>query len=164
MDVACCLRACSGHGLLLVAAWQARPFLEAFVAAGAPLWVRAWWQAVFVEAFLPVAAWRLARECPPAARLAPFDRASTIVLGAALVCSVGLAAASAVSALDRTATERVAQPNHPDSGAGLGTRQPGHHRGPEPGRPGAPSGEPSVAVAPCEERGGNTWPMARGCH
>ncbi len=88
-----------GHGLLLVAAWQARPFLEAFVAAGAPLWVRAWWQAVFVEAFLPVAAWRLARECPPAVRLAPFDRASTALLGAALVCSVGLAVASAVSAL-----------------------------------------------------------------
>lgn len=88
-----------GHGLLLVAAWQARPFLDAVVAAGAPLWIRAWWQAVFVEAFLPVAAWRLARECPPAVRLAPFDRASTALLGAALVCSVGLALASAVSAL-----------------------------------------------------------------
>jgi len=89
----------SGHLLLLLAAWQARPFLDAFSAAGAPLWLRAWWQAVFVEAFVPLAVWRVARECPPAARFSTFDRASTVVLGAALACSAGLAAASALSAL-----------------------------------------------------------------
>lgn len=88
-----------GHLLLLVAAWQARPFLDAFTAAGAPLWLRAAWQAAFVEAFVPVAVWRLAREYPPAARLSPFDRASTVLLGVALACSVGVAAACAVSAL-----------------------------------------------------------------
>jgi hypothetical protein len=88
-----------GHLLLLLAAWQARPFLDAFAAAGAPLWLRAWWQALFVEAFVPVALWRLAREYPAATRLSRFDRLSTVLLGAALASSVGVAVVCAVSAL-----------------------------------------------------------------
>ena len=88
-----------GHVLLLVAAWQARPLLEPVAAAIAPLWAWASCQAVLVEAFLPLATWRLAHACPRPVRLGPFERLSTLLLAAALACSISLAVASAVGAL-----------------------------------------------------------------
>ena len=84
-----------GHVLLLLAALQARPLLDLAAAWSIPPWLRVWWQALFVEAFLPVAMWRFARECPLVVRFTRFDAFSRGVLAAAIGWSVLLASASA---------------------------------------------------------------------
>ncbi len=99
-----------GHAALLVAAWQARPFLDAAAASEAALWLRAWWQAVFVHAFLPLAVWRLAHECAPPVRFSWFERVSSMALTAALACSLCLAAACALPVLIASGPQAVDGP------------------------------------------------------
>lgn len=82
----------TGHLLLLVAAAQARFFVEFTGEVGVTPWLRSVWEALVVEAFVPVAAWRLATSYPPVVRCSPFERVSAPLHALALACSIGTAA------------------------------------------------------------------------
>ena len=99
-----------GHVLLLVAAWHARPLLDLAAAVGAPRWLLMTPQVVVVEAFLPVALWRLAQACPVPIRCSGFERASSTAGAVAIACSTGVAVTCGLAALGVSTRAAVAGP------------------------------------------------------